>query len=351
MKRLSALMFAMTGAYMLFASCGGDDEPVPAPKPDPVPDPVPEVSTLAKGADVGWMTQLESEGHKFYTPSGQQKELLSLLKDDCGVNAIRLRVWVDPADGWNGVDDVVAKAKRAAALGMRLMIDFHFSDTWADPGKQYTPKAWEGMSLEETKQALAAHVTDVLGRLKSEGITPEWVQIGNETTQGFIWPLGKDDKPGNFTQLFNAGYEASKKVFPEAKVLVHIDRGEDQWRYDHILGILSSNGGKYDMVGMSFYPESSDYVAKTRTLLSNIDYVFDTYKKPVMVVETGMRYTEGKESGYIMKSILDAARSKSDDRLQGVFYWEPEAPAGYNGGYDKGAFVDGKPNEAFDAFK
>jgi arabinogalactan endo-1,4-beta-galactosidase len=107
---------------------------------------------------------------------------MELLRDYCRVNSIRLRVWVNPKDGWNNMNDVIVKAKRAERLGLRTMIDFHFSDTWADPGHQEMPEAWKELSFDDLKIALGEHVKSVLTALKAVGVTPEWVQVGNETT-------------------------------------------------------------------------------------------------------------------------------------------------------------------------
>lgn len=305
-------------------------------------------SNYAKGADVSWVTQMEAEGYKFYDANGREADLFELLKNECGVNSIRLRVWVNPKDGWNNVADVMNKARRAHKLGMRLMIDFHFADTWADPGHQPTPEAWAGMDVEGLKGAMAAHVAEMLNALKAEGITPEWVQVGNETTQGMLWPLGKDDRPADFTQLVNAGYDAVKAIFPEAKVIVHIDKGNDLWRYDHILGILKNNGGRYDMIGMSLYPEKDSWLAETDAMLSNITTLHNRYGKPVTICEIGMRY----DLGDIADSMISRIKKSTEklDYVDGIFYWEPEAPAGYNGGYDKGCFINGRPTNALNSF-
>ena len=104
---------------------------------------------FAKGADVSWITQMESEGYKFSNADGKEMECMQLLRDHCGVNSIRLRVWVNPVEGWNNIQDVLVKARRADRLGMRLMIDFHFSDTWADPGHQLPPAAWAGYDIQQ----------------------------------------------------------------------------------------------------------------------------------------------------------------------------------------------------------
>ena len=227
--RRSLLLLAAAATLGLSAvSCGGDDpEPAPAPVPENPDgdkgdddDPLPPVTTIsnefAKGADVSWLTELEDKGSKFYDASGQPTELMQLLRDECGVNAIRLRVWVNPADKYNSISDVLVKARRAHALGMRLMIDFHLSDSWADPGKQIVPEAWKDFSAEEMAEAVRDHVTETLTALKKAGITPEWVQIGNETTPGMLHPLGemKDQNANEFPRFLNAGYDAVKEYSP-----------------------------------------------------------------------------------------------------------------------------------------
>ena len=151
MKRIFAALF-----LFLALTSGSCEKPAPEPDPVPDPDPTPAIS-FAKGADVSWVTQMEKEGCRFYDAAGQQTECMALLKS-LGMNAIRLRVWVNPTDGWCGRDDVVAKAKRAKALGLRVMIDFHYSDWWADPGKQNKPAAWKNLDLEGLKKAVADQV-------------------------------------------------------------------------------------------------------------------------------------------------------------------------------------------------
>ena len=267
---------------------------------------------------------MESEGLRFYTPAPERREmeLMALLRDYCEVNSIRLRVWVNPADGWNSTDDVVAKARRAEALGLRTMIDFHFSDTWADPGNQKMPEAWKGLSFDGLKASVANHVDGVLKALKNAGVTPEWVQIGNETTPGMMLPAGSVDNPVQLTSLNNAGYDAVKAVFPEAKVIVHLDAGNDRWRYDRMFGLLEANGGKYDMIGMSLYP----------------------YGRQVMICEIGMPHDKAELCRDLIARMMTTP-------VEGIFYWEPEAPAGYNGGYSMGCFENGAPTVALDPFR
>ena len=316
--------------------------------------PVQKETGFARGADVSWLTQMESEGLKFYTPGEDRKEMecMELLRDYCGVNSIRLRVWVNPKDGWNNIDDVVVKARRAERLGLRTMIDFHFSDTWADPGHQEMPEAWKSLSFEELKGALANHVTATLTALTNAGVTPEWVQIGNETTPGMMLPAGSvEENPKQLTELNNAGYDAVKALLPEAKVIVHLDGGNDQWRYDRMFDVLGANGGKYDMIGMSVYPYWAEQAGETGgwekvadDCIANVNHLKEKYGKPVMVCEIGMPYDQGELCKQLIEKMMTAP-------VEGIFYWEPEAPAGYNGGYTLGCFENDAPNAALEAFK
>lgn len=308
---------------------------------------------FARGADVSWLTQMEAEGRKFYTPGEdrQEKECMELLRDYCGVNSIRLRVWVNPKDGWNNIDDVVIKARRAEKLGLRTMIDFHFSDTWADPGHQEMPEAWKSLSFDELKSALANHVAETLIALQKAGVAPEWVQIGNETTPGMMLPVGSVENPVQLTQLNNAGYDAVKSILPEAKVIVHLDGGNNQWAYDRMFDILESNGGKYDMIGMSLYPywaeqqgETGGWKKVSDDCIANINHLKQKYSKPVMICEIGMPYDQGEVCKQLIAKIMTT-------EVEGIFYWEPEAPNGYNNGYTLGCFDNDAPTVALDAFK
>ena len=129
-----------------------------------------------KGADISWLTEMESKGHKFYNANGQERECTALMKE-YGMNAVRLRVWVDPSkhNNWCNKEDLLVKAKRAKDLDMDIMVNFHYSDWWADPAKQNIPASWRGHTFEEMKKDLAAHTREVLQLLKDNDITPKWV--------------------------------------------------------------------------------------------------------------------------------------------------------------------------------
>lgn len=342
------LNIALAFSAMLFATSCTQDSPITDPR-QAEPDSIVR-GTFAKGTDVSWLTQLESEGYTFNNANGVATECMQLLKEDCGVNAIRLRVWVNPAEGWNNMQDVLVKARRAQSLGLRLMIDFHFSDTWADPASQTTPTAWADYDLGTLKSAVASHVSEMLTLLKQFEIEPEWVQIGNETRLGMLWPMGNISTGGaNYAELTNAGYDAVKAIFPGCKVIVHLDSGDNLSLYTYVFDYLKANGGKYDMIGMSLYPSADSWQTSVSSCVSNIKTLYDRYGVDVMVCEIGMECTEAEACrDCIAKLISDG---EATGHLQGVFYWEPEAPAGYNGGYNKGCFNDGTPTVALDAFK
>lgn len=344
-KFISIVMSLMTLSCVQ-ASCT-QDSPVTSPRQAETTHDI-ERGTFAKGADVSWLTQMESEGMTFTNKNGVAMECMQLLKEDCNVNSIRLRVWVNPSEGWNNIGDVLVKARRANALGMRLMIDFHFSDTWADPGHQSIPAAWAEYSLGEAKNAVAAHVTEMLTLLKQYDIDPEWVQIGNETRLGMMWPLGYLDNGGNFAELVNAGYDAVKAVFPETKVIVHLDGGDNLYIYNKVFDNLKEYGGKYDMIGMSLYPEEDTWTATVDACVSNINTLYQKYNVPVMVCEIGMNHDLAEQCRQCISSLM--SKGKATGHLEGIFYWEPQAPAGYNDGYSKGCFDNGSPTVALDAF-
>lgn len=371
MKKISALtkhLLSCAVAISLaswFAACGNDEkEPMiplpPTPEtPDTPDEPEFDASGFAKGADVSWLTELEDKGYKFYNKKDEATECMKLLRDECGVNSIRLRVWVNPADKYNAKEDVMIKARRAHALGMRLMIDFHFSDNWADPGKQIPPAEWADYSAVRMAEAVSAHVTDLLSAMKAENITPEWVQIGNETTPGMLHPMGemKDQDPGEFPRFLNAGYDAVKAIFPDTQVIVHLDQGNKNSTYTWFFDLLRKHNGKFDLIGMSLYPinetgsgASWQVTTDQKAIddcISNIRAMKTRYGKNVMICEIGFHHTQEKDCAEALDKIMRAYAG--DATLQGIFYWEPESEP-TNTGYHKGCFNNGRPTSALTPF-
>ena len=316
---------------------------------------------FVRGADVSWVTEMEKRGSRFKTADGVEKDLYRLLKEDYGLEAVRLRVWVAPKDGWCGIADTVTKARRAKASGMDVMIDFHYSDTWADPGHQTIPAGWASHSnnVRKVAQLLADHTVETLQALRRAGVEPKWVQVGNETAGGFVWPTGGTRNPDGYAELFKAGYAAVKKVFPKAVVIVHLDRGHDAGLYDWNLGMLAERGVKWDMIGMSLYPWwARDKIPEhDRTItmcMNNIRRLAKKYGCDVMIVETGvhnrtMEPETQRNSRRELARIVYDAENATDGRCRGVFYWEPECK---ESPYQLGAFTnDGRPTEIMDGMK
>ena len=346
--KISFLKPILLAAFAIFSlSACSDDENNTTPQSKPTYD----MTGFAKGADVSWLSEMEKAGSKFYNASGAEQDCMTLLRD-LGVNSIRLRVWVDPQDGWSGKQDVLAKAWRAKNLGQRIMIDFHYSDSWADPGKQNIPAAWTGFKddLQKMKAAVAEHTTDVLSFLKENGIDVEWIQIGNETTTGMLWPLGlaSDNNFSNYAALNNAGYDAAKAVYPEAQCIVHIDQGNVLGRFTWMFDGLKAAGAKWDVIGMSLYPEDDNWQTVTDDCLANISTLAARYNTKVMVCEIGMAWDSDNAAAMMQKMVEGC---KANASCLGIFYWEPECYGGWKE-YNKGAFdANGKPTATLEAFK
>ena len=327
-------------------------------------------SDYALGADISWVTEMEADGKKFYNAAGEETDCFALMKE-LGFNAIRLRVWVNPETFYGPYSDkadVVKKAVRAKEAGMDVMIDFHYSDIFADPQRQQMPKAWEHLSLTELANAVSEHTKDVLGAVVAAGVTPKWVQVGNETRYGMMWPVAKlcaenaDSCGGwrNYAYLSNAGYDAVKAVLPNAIVIIHIDNAWDDnaWWFDN----FTKYGGKMDMIGLSHYPQTNpDKSAHemNELALAHIKSLAADYGVKVMVAEVGVKQSDEEIAATVLKEFMDEA--KKIDVCAGVFYWEPQIygywrPTIYEtlnwGSYDMGAFnKDGRPAKALDAFK
>ena len=336
------------------------------------------------GADLGWITEYEAQGHKFFNKSGEEMECTALMKE-LGLNAVRHRVWVDPSrhGNWCSKEDLLVKCQRAKALDMEILLDFHYSDWWADPAKQNIPASWSGHSYEQMKQDLWDHTVDVLNYLKDNDITPKWIQVGNETRNGFLWSVKSNElgwpivdengnttitesmghvvnNPEQYAGFFAAGYDACKQVFPDAIVMVHLDNGFDRELYDFNLGVLKEGGAKWDMIGMSLYPYwamdggfRDDAETTITDCIENIRYVSEKFGCDVMIVETGFLVDESKpevleEGRRQLARVIRECIEETDGRCKGVFYWEPECRPSQ---YKLGAFTeDGRPTVIMDAF-
>lgn len=340
-------------------------------------------SNFAIGADISWVTEMEANGIKFYNNSGKQTDLFQLMKD-IGMDSVRLRVWVNPENDYGNFSnkaDVIAKAKRAKALGLNIMIDFHYSDIFTDPGRQLKPTAWKNKSFSELKSAISTHTKDVLSALKNAGITPKWVQVGNEINAGMLWDKnastsgGTWDSDGSYTNGYSfkqnfsnlsafitTGYDATKSIFPNAKVIVHVADGFNYETFKWLFDELKSRSTKYDVIGISHYPQNNSeksWQDMNDSAIYTLKTVASRYNKQVMVCEVGTKSSNESLAYTVMTDFM--TKLKSVDACLGIFYWEPQVygnwkPSYYNkvgwGAYDMGAFTSqGKPAKVLSAMK
>lgn len=315
------------------------------------------------GGDISGTTADEARGIYSADTTGVVTENTKLMKD-YGMNAVRLRVWVNPKDGFSSKEDVLTMAKRAKELGMEIMIDFHYSDWWADPGKQYPPEAWKDFDLEQMKEALSNHTIETLQLLKDNGINVKWVQVGNETRDGFLWPLAQISKGNmkNYAALSQAGFEAVKSVYPEAEVIVHIDNGYDNALYNQIFDALKENGAQWDIIGMSVYPywameagAEPDEASTIRDAADNIRKLREKYGCDIMITEVGVASEEPEKGEKILNDLFDMVINDVDGACTGVFYWAPEMFQttdfwGNKHGYALGAFQKARPTSIMNSF-
>jgi arabinogalactan endo-1,4-beta-galactosidase len=351
-----AILFVFTTNTLLLAQTGENNKQQPGKNQQQKPAVLPAATeAFSLGGDVSWLPQMEATGFKFYDTDGTEKDCLQLLKDR-GMNTIRLRVFVNPsnnkASGHCSKKETVQMALRAQKMGMRVMIDFHYSDTWADPGKQAKPAAWANHAFPELLNDLYTHTFEVLDTLKTTGIIPEWVQIGNEIPGGMLWPDGSTKNWPQLAQLLNKGYEATKAVDKSIKVIVHIDQGNNNERFRYFFDNATSNGVKYDVIGLSYYPFwiKSDYTATIADLRNNLLDMVSRYQKEVMVVEVGGEYTKVQNTYDMLVEVIKAVKDVPDNKGLGVIYWEPQGANSWSH-YKLSCWQDdGKPSPALDAF-
>ena len=334
-----SLVFIVTFVTLLVVI--GDTQPTPA-----------RASTLSMlGADVSSLQRAEDLGQKYYYSNGTQGDPLQILKSN-GVNYIRLRVWVNPASGYNNETKVLAFAKTVKADGFKLMIDFHYSDTWADPGHQTPPAAWASHTISQLQTDVYNYTYGVCNSLKAEGATPDSVQIGNEINVGMLWPTGEVTN-NNFTNLgllLKSGYNATKACNSGTQVIIHTaDADSDahaRWFYDGI----KAQGVNWDITGLSYYCYWHGSMSNMSSVVADVT---SRYGKPTIIAETAYPFTANNAdstpnsissstpcSGYPatwtgqsnnFRDVLAAARTGG---AIGVFYWEPTWIATPGNGWD-----------------
>ena len=268
------------------------------------------------GADISFLPELEDKGIHF-SVDGKEADAIAILKQH-GFNYVRLRIFNDPGadSGYSpgkeycGLEQTKAMAKRIKAAGLKFLLDFHYSDTWADPGKQFKPAAWEDLTFDQLLVAVEGYTKDVIGALKQQGTLPDMVQIGNEINHGMIWPDGKADNMDNLAALFKAGSKGVKDIDRSILIMLHIACGgqhtESVWFIDNML----QRKVEFDLIGQSYYPQ---WHGTLDSLQQNLQELVKRYSKDVIVVE----YT------YKKNEVNDIAFALPYKKFKGTFIWEP----------------------------
>ena len=312
---------------------------------------------FAKGADISWVAGMEAQGMTWKDKKGVRRDILQILRDDYQINSVRIRVWVNPdmkdyASGYMNAEKAAELAQRAKKLGMSVMLTLHYSDSWADPGQQNKPYAWRSFTFTQLMDAVWSHTVYVMNTMKSKGVTPDWVQIGNETNNGMLWEDGKASvNMKNYAWLVNTGNNAVKSVSSSTKTIVHLANGDNGSVLNWNIGGLIDNGAQFDLIGLSLYPSPSDWQGKVDQTVTNANSLIAKYGKGIVISEIGMEYNEPAASKAFISAIKTKVRNIGGGKGTGVFYWEPAATPGYNQGYNKGAWqADGKPTSALEGF-
>ncbi|HEY8658651.1 MAG TPA: beta-galactosidase GalA [Hanamia sp.] len=268
------------------------------------------------GADISFLPQLEARGFKF-SDKGIQKDVFEILKDH-GFNYIRLRLFVDPsndsgyspAKGFCDLQQTLQMAKRIKKAGMKFLLDFHYSDTWADPGKQFKPAAWKNLNFKELAKTVFDYTTKVLQALRAQGTLPDMVQTGNEINHGILWPDGNVQHLDSLSVLLNAGMSAVKKLDPSIITLLHIALGGQNSESEFFIDNMIGRGVSFDVIGESYYPK---WHGTLQDLETNLSLLEKKYHKPVIVAE----YSQLK------KEVNKIAFSIPGNQMKGTFIWEP----------------------------
>ena len=317
------------------------------------------------GADVSMLKQIEISGGKYYV-NGIEEDCLKILKDH-GVNWIRLRIWNDPTDengeylggGNNDLEKTVEIATRAKSLGHKVLLDFHYSDWWADPGKQNMPKVWVGLDSEELNQAIYDYTAEVIQALVKARAMPDMVQIGNEINSGMLWPAGQTvtqggEKVGGYdglADLLKSAIQAVRDNDPKndnprkrTRIIIHLADGGNNDLYHTVFDALTERNVDFDVIGLSYY---SYWHGPMEQFIRNMNDISVRYQKDVVVAEAAYAYSLDDADGYgnlfggdaqisggykatvqgqstALRDVIAAVSQVPDNRGLGIFYWEPD---------------------------
>ena len=313
---------------------------------------------FVKGMDLSTLLELEKCGAKYYV-DGTETDILDIMKK-YDVDTIRIRLWNDPwsesgesyGAGENDLKTTLAIAKKVTDAGLGVLLNFHYSDFWADPGKQIKPKAWEGYSVEELEQAVYDFTADTMKVFKENGINTTMVQVGNELSNGLLWPEGKVPNYDNIAKFVNAGIRGVRAVEKDVPVMIHLDNGGNNTLYREWFDEFTKRGEDFQIIGLSYYPF---WHGTLDMLTDNMNDIAERYGKDLVIAEVSMGYTmedyktyeklsDGERKGYatkpelvekieypmtvqgqydFMEDFLNRISHIKGNKGKGFFYWEP----------------------------
>ncbi len=311
-----------------------------------------------KGVDLSTLLELEQCGAKYYD-NGKETDILEIMKG-YDINSVRLRLWNDPYDengkpygaGTNDMETTIKTAKRVVDAGFGFLFNLHYSDFWADPGKQIKPKAWKNFSVEELEQAVFDFTKDSMEKLIAAGAFPTMVQVGNELSNGLLWPEGKKPNYDNIARFVNGGIKGVRAVDKKVPIMIHLDNGGNNELYRDWFDHFMERGEEFQVIGLSYYPF---WHGSLQSLEDNMNDVAARYKKDVVVAEVSMGYTMEDYAAYeklgpqerkgyatrkelvekieypmtkegqadFMQDIMTRIANVKEGRGKGFYYWEP----------------------------
>ena len=313
------------------------------------------------GIDVSTYFEELNDGAIYKDKAGNEVSPLdNFIKN--GVDYMRIRLWVDPyyenkpyLGGTCDLDNFIKLSKLSLEKGFKIILDFHYSDFWADPGKQFIPKAWQNLTKDELVLKVYEYTKDVLLTLKKNNISLYGIQIGNEITNGMLWPIGKLIDDGkevrsnyeNLIELINSGIKASREIYKDSKIILHLERSTDNKVYREFFFKMKEANVDYDIIGTSYYPF---YHGSIEKLMFNLLDIKNTFNKKIMIMELGYAFTtedyqkdgqdqlvlnsnfENNQDNYIPYPFTEEGQSLfierllkecKENKIDGVFYWEP----------------------------
>jgi len=320
-----------------------------------------QVKVAVRGADVSSLTKSEDFGGVYYDSDGKSKKphpesALGILKDH-GTSHVRLRVWVDPADGYHDLRELQEMAKRAKKEGLKVLVDLHYSDIWADPGRQTVPARWSRLNASQLEAAVFIHTLAACAAVRDSGTYPDMIQIGNELNSGMLWPYGHTWNPAEWEKLgrfLKAGYAAVKLCSPRTKVVLHLAEGGNngafQWWFDNII----AQGVKFDVIAASYY---GYWHGSLGDLQYNLNDLATRYGKEILVAETAYPFTLDADDAFFnniglpeqlvagypatpagqaanLRDVLSIVRAVPNGLGLGVFYWDATWTAVPGNGWD-----------------